>query len=86
MLFFGREGGGAGFESDGDVKGGWSGRSLADEKGAGSVAQGFVLLGALLVCHDGDEGLHGSAQIVRHVKQTADGGTPHGCPLLPPWL
>lgn len=50
-------------------------------KGAGSEAQGLVLLGALLVCHHGDQGLHGSAQIVRHVEQTADGGTFMGVPF-----
>lgn len=44
------------------------------EKG-GSEAQGLVLFGALLVCHHGDQGLHGAAQIVGHVEQTADGGT-----------
>lgn len=51
------------------------------DEGAGSEAQGLVLLGALLVCHHGDQGLHGSAQIVRHVEQTADGGTSMGVPF-----
>lgn len=42
---------------------------------AGSEVQGLVLLGAPLVRHHADQRLHGTAQIVSHVKQTADAGT-----------
>lgn len=52
--------------------------------GGVSEGQGLVLFGALLVCHHADQRLHGSAQIVGHVEQTANTGTSHGCPLLPP--
>lgn len=60
-----------------------NGRSLKGGE-AVSEAQGLVRFGALLVCHHGDQGLHGAAQIVGHVEQTADSRTSQGCPLLPP--
>lgn len=46
-----------------------------EEEEAGSEGQGLVLFGALLVCHHADQWLHGSAQVVGHVEQTADTGT-----------
>lgn len=43
--------------------------------GVGSEGQGLVLFGALLVRHHADQWLHGSAQVIGHVEQTANTGT-----------